>query len=103
MTHYADVELVVLLSQDIELARNFITRELGPLAEPTPAAGELRETVAAYLAFDRSLVKAAEQLHVARNTVAYRVKKFENLTGRDLKDRRLELELALRLAAFALE
>jgi DNA-binding PucR family transcriptional regulator len=48
---------------------------------------------------DRSLVRAAEQLHVARNTVAYRVKKFEKLAGRDLKDRRLELEAALRLAA----
>jgi hypothetical protein len=99
LTHYADVELVVLLTQNTELARNFMNRELGPLAEPTPSAAELRETVAAYLTFDRSLVKAAEHLHVARNTVAYRVKKFENLVGRDLKDRRLELEVALRLAA----
>ena len=99
LTHYSDVELVVLMTQDAELARNYMVRELGPAAESTAAAAELRETVATYLSFDRSLAKAAEQLHVARNTVAYRVKKFENLVGRDLKDRRLELEVALRLAA----
>ena len=54
--------------------------------------------MAAYLACDRSLAKAAELLHVARNTVAYRVKKVESLIGRDLRDRKLELESALRLA-----
>ena len=98
MTRYADVELVVLLSRDPELARNFVLRELGELAVDTPAAHELRETVAAYLACDRSLAKAADLLHVARNTVAYRVKKVESLIGRDLRDRKLELESALRLA-----
>ncbi len=98
VTKYADVELVVLLSRDAELARNFVLRELGELAVDTPAAHELRETVVAYLACDRSLAKAAELLHVARNTVAYRVKKVESLIGRDLRDRKLELESALRLA-----
>ena len=99
LTHFGDVELAVLLAQEPELAQNFVRRELGPVATDTPAAAELRETVACYLANDRSLVRAAEQLHVARNTVAYRVKKFEKLAARDLKDRRLELEAALRLAA----
>lgn len=98
VTRYADVELVVLLSRDLELARNFVLRELGELAVDTPAAHELRGTVAAYLACDRSLARAADLLHVARNTVAYRVKKVERLIGRDLRDQRLELESALRLA-----
>ncbi|MFL6111794.1 MAG: helix-turn-helix domain-containing protein [Catenulispora sp.] len=39
-------------------------------------------------------------MHVARNTVAYRVKKFENLTGRDTREDRLRLETALIVAAF---
>ena len=98
VTRYADVELVVLLSRDLERARNFVLRELGELAVDTPAADELRGTVAAYLACDRSLARAADLLHVARNTVAYRVKKVERLIGRDLRDQRLELESALRLA-----
>ncbi|WP_175507364.1 PucR family transcriptional regulator [Nocardioides alpinus] len=98
VTWYADVELAVLLSRDLTLARAFVARELGPLAANTKSAAELRETVAAYLACDRSLARSAEILHVARNTVAYRVKKVEQETGRDLRVRRLELECALRLA-----
>ena len=99
LTRYEDVELAVLLAHDPERARSFVRRELGPLAVDTAAAGDLRATVTAYLGAERSLVKAAEQLHVARNTVAYRVRRFEELTGRDLRHRRLELEAALRLVA----
>ena len=98
LTWYSDVELTVLLSRDPALARAFVSRELGPLAQNTQQAAELRKTVAAYLACDRSLARAAEILHVARNTVAYRVKKVEQETGRDLRDRRLEFECALVLA-----
>lgn len=50
-----------------------------------PASAELRDTVAA---------------HIARDTVAYRVKKFEEVDGRSVGERRLELEAALRFAAF---
>jgi hypothetical protein len=98
VTDYNTIELAALLAHDLELARSFVARELGPLAEDTATAAELRETLAAYLGSERSLARAAEQLHVARNTVAYRVKKFENTTGRDLKHRTLELQCALRLA-----
>lgn len=98
ITWYPDVELAVLLSRDPALARAFVARELGPLAANNEPTEQLRATVAAYLACDRSLVRAAEILHVARNTVAYRVKKVEQEFGRDLRDRRLEFECALRLA-----
>ncbi|XVU27726.1 PucR family transcriptional regulator [Actinoplanes sp. CA-054009] len=97
-TFYADIELAVMLSQDLDLARGFVARELGPLAAGTKEAAELRETLAVYLSCERSLVTAAEILHVARNTVAYRIKKIESRTGRDPRHRRLELEAALRLA-----
>lgn len=99
LTRYHDIELAALLAHDIERARTFVLRELGPAAADTPAAGDLRDTVAAYLGCDRSLARAGEQLHVARNTVAYRVRRFEELTGRDTRHRRLELEAALRLVA----
>ena len=99
LTRYHDVELAVLLAQDLDRAKTFVVRELGPAAAATTAAAELRDTVAAYLRHDRSLVRAAAELHVARNTVAYRVKKFQELSGRDVAERRLELEAALRLVA----
>lgn len=53
--------------------------------------------MAAYLDCGRSLARAGERLHVARNTVAYRVKKAERILGRELHEQRLELECALRL------
>ncbi|MFC7487055.1 PucR family transcriptional regulator [Knoellia sp. CPCC 206453] len=98
LTDYPDVELAVLLSRDAALARWFVRRELGPLAIDEPSTADLRKTLAAYLGEGRSLVRAAARLHVARNTVAYRVRKAEELLGRDLRERRLELECALRLA-----
>jgi DNA-binding PucR family transcriptional regulator len=98
--HFADFELAVLLAQNADLAANFIRSHLGPAADDNPTAADLRETVLAYLSHERSLNRAAEALHVARNTVAYRVKKFENLIGRDLKEDRLNIEAALTLADF---
>lgn len=97
LTRYADVELAVLLAQNVDAARAFVRRELGAAAANTKTAAELRATVAAYLRHGHSLVRAGEDLHVARNTVAYRVKRFEEISGRDVSDRRLELEAALRL------
>ena len=99
IVRYQDVELVALLAADTEMARTFVARELGPLAEQSRAAADLRQTLAAYLDTERSLIRAAERLHVARNTVAYRVRKAEDLLHRDLHDRTTELQCALRLAA----
>ena len=98
LVSYNSVELASLLSHDLEMAHLFVARELGPLAEDTLSAKELRDTLSVYLSSERSLVRAGELLHIARNTVAYRVKKIENLTGRDLRERTLELSCALRLA-----
>ena len=82
----------------MEMARAFVTRELGALAENSRMATDLRLTLDAYLDTERSLIRAAERLHVARNTVAYRVRKAETLLNRDLRERTTELQCALRLA-----
>ncbi len=95
---YRKVDLIALLASDAEMAAAFVVRELGPLAERSRAAADLRLTLAAYLDTERSLVRAAERLHVARNTVAYRVHKAEDLLRRDLRERTIELQCALRLA-----
>jgi DNA-binding PucR family transcriptional regulator len=81
------------------MAATFVARELGPLAQQSRAAADLRQTLSAYLDTERSLIRAAERLHVARNTVAYRVRKAEDLLHRNLHDRTTELQCALRLAA----
>lgn len=99
IVRYRDVELVALLAADTEMAATFVARELGPLAQQSRAAADLRQTLEAYLDTERSLIRAAERLHVARNTVAYRVRKAEDLLHRNLHDRPTELQCALRLAA----
>ena len=99
IVRYREVELVALLAADVEMARAFVSRELGPLADRSRASNDLRRTLMADLDTERSLMRAAERLHIARNTVAYRVRKAEDLLQRDLRERTTELQCALRLAA----
>jgi hypothetical protein len=47
---------------------------------------ELADSVAAYIAARQSVSDAAEQLVVHPNTLRYRLKRFEELTGADLRD-----------------
>jgi DNA-binding PucR family transcriptional regulator len=99
VTTYARVELVSLLANDLPRARAFVGRQLGPLAAPSEAAQRLRETVLAFLLAGGSGLRAAKELYVHQNTVTYRVKRAEELLGRRVTDRPLELSCALRLAA----
>lgn len=95
---YRALELVALLVTDENAAAAFMARELGSLAEDTPSARVLRATVKCYLDEDRSPAVAARRLHVAKNTVLYRVKKAEQLRGSPLTDNRLQLHAALHVA-----
>lgn len=95
---YETLEPVILLGADHAAAGEFVRRELGGMADPGPAMAELRATVKAYFDHDRSVTAASQQLHVAKNTVLYRVKKAESLRGRPFRDGRLRLHLALELA-----
>jgi DNA-binding PucR family transcriptional regulator len=58
----------------------------------------LRATVRAYCEENASPVRTARRLGVHQNTIVYRVNRAEELLGRPIADRRLELEVALRLA-----
>lgn len=95
---YQDLDLVAMLSTDLPAAREFVARELGGLAGNTDSVATMRRTLKLYLDRDRSLAAAATDLHVARNTVAYRVQRAEQLRGRPATDRRLQLHAALTLA-----
>ncbi|MET7991754.1 helix-turn-helix domain-containing protein [Amycolatopsis sp. NPDC005232] len=95
---FADLDLALLLSDDLRLARDFVRRHLGPLSSSDDSSAELRATVRAYLEHARGVGAAAEQLHVAKNTVLYRVRKAEQLLDRSLKDDHLKVQVALHLA-----
>lgn len=98
VVEYPDVELAALVSADLPALRRFVSDELGALAADSRHAGQLRRTLRLYLRNERSLTVAAAQLHVARNTVTYRVKRAQELLGHDLTDRLPELMTALEAA-----
>jgi len=58
---------------------------------------DVEETLAAYLETGLSVAGAAERTYVHKNTVRYRLRRAETLTGRRLDDLadRLELETAI--------
>ncbi|MGW7245313.1 PucR family transcriptional regulator [Streptomyces decoyicus] len=99
LTDYRVVRLVALATADPEHARWFLHDLLGPLASDGTRVRELRETLRVYLAEERSLRAAAGALHVARNTVTYRVKRAEELLpAPTTPGSTLELRLALEIA-----
>ncbi|MHA3020631.1 PucR family transcriptional regulator [Mycobacterium sp. BMJ-28] len=95
---YEAFDLVAMLSADLPAAHEFVVRELGALAGPGESAATVRHTLKCYLDRDRSLARTATALHIARNTVAYRVQRAEQLRGRSVAERRLQLHAALTLA-----
>jgi DNA-binding PucR family transcriptional regulator len=99
VTSYANVELVTLLAGDLPRARAFVAGQLGPLASTDEPAERLRDTVLAFLVSGGSATRVAKELYVHQNTVSYRVKRAEELLGRKVSERPLELSCALTLAA----
>ena len=95
---YQDIRLAALVTADPEHARGVVQGVLGPLASEGARLRVLRETLRVYLAEERSPRAAAERLHVARNTVTYRVKRAEELlpvttTGISSLEVRVALEI----------
>lgn len=63
-------------------AEAFVRRVLqGVLGRPVPERDELMSTLASFLEHDRSWQRTAQALHVHRQTVLYRIRKVEQLTG----------------------
>nr|WP_211283680.1 helix-turn-helix domain-containing protein [Streptomyces antibioticus] len=95
---YDELDVIAMLSTHLDEARRFVHRELGGLAGSGEPATTLRTTLKCYLDTERSLNTTAALLHVARNTVAYRIQRAEQLRGREIKVRRMQLQVALALA-----
>jgi len=98
VVRYHDVALSALLTQDLSAAGQFVKRELGELSLDTERSRRLRTTLVAFFEEGMSWGRTADRLGVHQNTVMYRVQQAKDLLGRSLTDRRLELEVALRLA-----
>jgi hypothetical protein len=97
-TPFADVSLDALATHDVDEARRFVARELGPLAADDDAARRMSATLRVFLEEGSSYVRAGRRLAVHANTIAYRVHRAEELLGHPVAERQLELRVALRLA-----
>lgn len=96
VTSFAKVAVSSFLAADLADARRWVSDVLGGLAVDDDSAAELRRTVLAYLQAGSSLIDAAAELHLHKNTVRYRLRKAEDVRGgRPVTEGRLELEVAL--------
>ncbi|WP_416386792.1 helix-turn-helix domain-containing protein [Blautia producta] len=56
---------------------------------------ELKKTLKEYLNCERNYVKTAARLYIHRNSLLYRLKRIEELTGIDLDNEEIRLHLML--------
>lgn len=90
----------VLLAGSPQVAPRLLAETLGPiLSQPRAQAQTLLDTLSALLRHDGSPTHAATELYCHRNTVIYRMKQIEQLTGRSLTDPRDKMLLGLALMA----
>lgn len=96
---WSDHTLTVTLGTHAERAQWFVRSVLGPLADTTEKAHEQRTTLQAYLSSGQSLLQAATQCNVHRNTIVYRLQQIESRLDRPIRDQALQLQCALHLIA----
>jgi DNA-binding PucR family transcriptional regulator len=95
---FSDVALEVMLTHSREEARRFVAQQLGDLSAEDKSVARVRDTLRVFLEENGSFQSAAARLGVHKNTVAYRIRRAEELIGHGVRERQLELEIALRLA-----
>ena len=98
VTRYNDISLRSLATADLDHACTFVARELGQLASRDETTRRLAATVRTYLDENGSRGRTAKRLSIHDNTVAYRLRQAEELLGRSVEKRTLELRVALALA-----
>lgn len=94
---YEELEITALAAQDQQRAIDFVTATLGRLAEDTPSAARLRETLRVFLEEAENAPRTAARLHTHRNTILQRVSRATELLGYKPGEKRLAVELALEL------
>jgi purine catabolism regulator len=90
---------LLLSVQDTEALRLYCESVLGPIEDSDERyAGELLRSLEAYIDRNGHWERAASDCYCHRHTLRYRIKRIEELTGRDLSraNDRVELWLALR-------
>ena len=91
---------LILSLQDDEALRLYCDSVLGPVEDASGEYGdELIRSLEAYIEQNGQWEKAARELYCHRHTLRYRIKRVEELTGRDLSTARDRIEFWLALRA----
>jgi purine catabolism regulator len=91
---------LLLSLQDDDALRLYCDSVLGPLEESSGEYGdELIRSLEAFIEQNGQWEKAARQLYCHRHTLRYRIRRVEELTGRDLGSARDRIEFWLALRA----
>jgi purine catabolism regulator len=102
--HDLGVESLLLAVGDPDVLQLYCDRLLGPvLANDSVYAAELLRSLELFILHNGQWERAARELHCHRHTLRYRIRKIEELTGRDLSKAtdRVEFWLALRARELA--
>jgi len=100
VVRYEQAPIPILLASAPDAAAVVARSILGPVLDlPEPDSTVLLSTLRVWFAERGATSSAAAKLHVHRNTVRYRLRRVEELTGRDLTDPAGIAELHLALAA----
>ena len=97
ITRYREVDIEILLMHDTTAATRMAEAELGELGARTAKAQMVRQTVTAYLEHACSTTTAAQALHVSERTIRNRLLTAEEMLKRPLKERSIQLGVALRI------
>jgi purine catabolism regulator len=90
---------ILLELRSNQALREFVTDVIGPLEEyDQQHRSELVSTVSMFIACNGNHVRTAQELHLHRNSLLYRLDRAQKVLGRDLddSDTRLAVQLALR-------
>lgn len=91
---------LLLSLQDEEALRLFCDSILGPIeASEGPYGGELMRSLEAFIEENGQWERAAKRLYCHRHTLRYRIRRVEELTGRNLSSARDRIEFWLALRA----
>ena len=96
------VHRLIALVPDPEELRSFVRDVLGPVAEPTAEAADLRDTLRVLLDTNFNVAEAARLQFFHYNTMRYRVSKLERLLGPLSSDPHLRLDVAVALRVLEL-
>lgn len=94
---FKEIALEDLGSAEPKAARSFVAAELGPLEGDDARSERLRETLAAYFDCGGNARATATRLGIHHQTVGQRLESIEELLGTSVRERRAELETAIRL------